>query len=160
MVAVFCRYDIDELAEQYGRFSERDTQVMVVLQSSRESINGLKGETRAPFSVICDTDHAFYKALDVRAAATRENRMPKAEEDKAIFNIKMAAARKETIVSEPMRARCSRFLHCSSSITIVKSNMPTMPSTAVTSRSLMRCFDLLKKGNCKKANIIIKRREL
>lgn len=51
---------------------------MVVLQSSRESINGLKGETRAPFSVICDTDHAFYKALDVRAAATRENRMPKA----------------------------------------------------------------------------------
>lgn len=73
----FCQYDIDQLKGEYGRFRDRDTQVFVVLQSSRDSINGLKGELDTPFDVICDTKHLFYKELDIRTTATKEDRMPK-----------------------------------------------------------------------------------
>lgn len=72
----FCQYDIDALAEDYARFTDRDTQVFAVLQSSRASITGLKGDFHVPFDIVCDTERAFYKALDVRAAATKEDRMP------------------------------------------------------------------------------------
>lgn len=72
----FCQYDLDALAREYGGFEARDTQVFAVLQSSRDSITGLKGEMKVPFQVICDTDHAFYKTLDIRAAESKEARTP------------------------------------------------------------------------------------
>lgn len=87
----FCQYDIDMLAWQYARFTAKDAQVFVVLQSSRESITGLKGEFQVPFGVVCDTARAFYTALDIRAAASKEDRMPAAPEDLARMQAKQEA---------------------------------------------------------------------
>lgn len=87
----FCQYDIDALAKVYGSFEAKNAQVFAVLQSSRDSITGLKGEMKVPFQVICDTSHAFYKALDVRAAASKEARTPTAPEDLKRFREKQAA---------------------------------------------------------------------
>lgn len=84
----FCQYDIDMLAWQYARFTAKDTQVFVVLQSSRESITSLKGEFQVPFDVVCDTDHTFYKTLDIRATATKEDRMPTSPEGLARMRAK------------------------------------------------------------------------
>ena len=87
----FCQYDLDELAKVYGSFEARDAQVFAVLQSSRNSITGLKGQMQVPFEVVCDTAHAFYKALDVRAAASKEARTPTEPEDLRRFQDKQAA---------------------------------------------------------------------
>lgn len=87
----FCQYDIDMLAQQYARFDGRDAQVFAVLQSSRESITGLKGDFQVPFDVVCDTEHAFYKTLDIRATATKEDRMPSTPEGLAQLKAKQEA---------------------------------------------------------------------
>lgn len=87
----FCQYDIDMLAQQYARFDAKDAQVFVVLQSSRASITGLKGDFQVPFDVVCDTDHTFYKALDIRATATKEDRMPSTPEGLAQLKAKQEA---------------------------------------------------------------------
>lgn len=72
----FCQYDIDDLAAAYDQFTARDAQVFAVVQSTPETITALKGNYSVPFSIICDPQHAFYKALDVKATATKEDRMP------------------------------------------------------------------------------------
>jgi len=87
----FCQYDIDMLAREYGRFTDKDTQVFAVLQSSRDSITGLKGDFQVPFDIICDTAHTFYKTLDIRAAASKEDRMPTSPEGLAKLNAKKEA---------------------------------------------------------------------
>lgn len=86
-----CQYDIDALAEAYNQFTDKDTQVFVVLQSSRDSINGLKGDFKVPFDIICDTDRIFYKELDVRATATKQDRMPTTPEGIARLQAKREA---------------------------------------------------------------------
>jgi len=87
----FCQYDIDDLARVYDRFTDKDTQVFVVLQSSRSSISGLKGDLQVPFDIICDTSHAFYKELEVRTTATKEERMPTTPEGLARLRAKREA---------------------------------------------------------------------
>lgn len=73
----FCQYDIDDLAAAYDQFTARDTQVFAVVQSRPGTITNLKGsDYSVPFSIICDPKHEFYEALDVRATATKEDRMP------------------------------------------------------------------------------------
>lgn len=71
-----CQYDMDELAQSYAAFTQRDTQVFVVLQSKRDSIIGLKGDYSVPFDIICDPTRSLYRALDVHATATKEDRIP------------------------------------------------------------------------------------
>ena len=88
----FCQYDMELLAKDYARFAEKDTAVYVVLQSSRESILSLKGDDfRPPYEIVCDSGHAFYKALDVKATATKEDRMPATPEGKAAWEAKHEA---------------------------------------------------------------------
>lgn len=77
----FCQYDLDILAKEYGSFETKDAQVFAVLQSSRESITGLKGQMKVPFDIICDTDHNFYRVLDVKATVSKEARTPTSPED-------------------------------------------------------------------------------
>ena len=48
----FCQYDIDGLAWAYNRFTDKDTQAFAILQSSRASISGLKGDFQVPLSLI------------------------------------------------------------------------------------------------------------
>lgn len=87
----FCQYDLDELAKVYGGFQAKDTQVFAVLQSSQASITGLKGRMEVPFEIICDTDHAFYKTLEIQAAESKEARTPTAPEDLKRFMAKQEA---------------------------------------------------------------------
>lgn len=87
----FCQYDLDDLAQTYNRFTDKDTQVFAVLQSSRASISGLKGNYQVPFDIICDTAHTFYKELDVRTAATKDDRMPTTPEGLARLRAKQEA---------------------------------------------------------------------
>lgn len=87
----FCQYDIDGLAWAYNRFTDKDTQVFAILQSSRASISGLKGDFQVPFDIICDTTHTFYKELDIRATATKEDRMPTTPEGLARLHAKQEA---------------------------------------------------------------------
>lgn len=72
-----CQYDLDSLAENYNRFIDTNTQVFAVIQSRQETVKKLKGEYNVPFEIICDTKHEFYDALDVKATAARDKRMPK-----------------------------------------------------------------------------------
>lgn len=87
----FCQYDIDMLAQEYARFTGKDAQVYAVLQSSRDSISGLKGDFHLPFNIICDTKHTFYTALDIRATATKEDRLPVSPEGLARLKAKQEA---------------------------------------------------------------------
>ena len=84
----FCQYDMQKLAEGYQKYVDKDTAVYVVLQSTRESIIELKGEEfEVPYEIVCDIDEVFYKTLDVKATATKEDRMPTSEDGK----VKLAA---------------------------------------------------------------------
>ena len=84
-----CQCDLDLLAEQYDRFMDANAQVFAVVQSRKETIRKLKGEYSVPFEIICDTKHEFYEALDVKATATREDRMPKDAYGKEKHALKM-----------------------------------------------------------------------
>lgn len=87
----FCQYDMDMLAQEYARFTGKDVQVLAVLQSSRDSVRGLKGDYQVPFDIVCDTEHVFYKELDVRATRTKEERMPSDPAGLARLEAKKAA---------------------------------------------------------------------
>lgn len=86
-----CQYDVDSLAENYSRFTARDTQAFAVIQSRRETVTRLKGDFQVPFEIICDPQHTFYKALDVKATATKEDRMPRDDFGKAKLAARMRA---------------------------------------------------------------------
>lgn len=83
-----CQLDMDLLAEAYEDFRSKGAQVFVVLQSGTESIKEVKGEWNIPFDVILDEEHEFYRELDIRATATKEDRMPKTPEGKARLEAK------------------------------------------------------------------------
>lgn len=87
-----CQYDVDTLAENYNRFTAKDTQAFAVIQSRPETITKLKGDFRVPFEIICDPKHQFYKALDVKATATKEDRMPQDDFGKAKLAARLQAA--------------------------------------------------------------------
>ncbi len=78
-----CQLDILDIADNYQKFKDIDTQVFVVLQSPAETIEEQTANNRLPYDVICDPDQAIYKELDIRATATKEERQPKTEEGKA-----------------------------------------------------------------------------
>ena len=65
--------------------------MFAILQSSRASISGVKGDFQVPFDIICDTTHTFYKELDIRATATKEDRMPTTPEGLARLHAKQEA---------------------------------------------------------------------
>ena len=44
----FCQYDLDLLAEKYAAFTEKGAKVYVSLQSTEDSISGLKGDFSLP----------------------------------------------------------------------------------------------------------------
>jgi peroxiredoxin len=67
-----CRYDIHMLSIRYEEFLEKNTQVIVVLQSEAATLRAAFEGTHVPFELICDPAMDFYKALDIGAAADKE----------------------------------------------------------------------------------------
>jgi peroxiredoxin len=71
-----CRYDIHVIKERYQEFRDKDSQVLVVLQSQPEVVQAdLKGD-EAPYEIICDPDQAIYKRFSIEPAATKEGLRP------------------------------------------------------------------------------------
>lgn len=71
-----CRYDVHLFIERYQEFKDKDTQVVIVMQSLperiqedvREEMNGKK----LPFDIICDIDFHFYNTLEIKPATSKE----------------------------------------------------------------------------------------
>lgn len=64
----FCQVDILELCEQYERFTEQNAQVLLVLQSSPETIREQSVLKEPSFPIICDPDMQLYQLYQVRSA--------------------------------------------------------------------------------------------
>lgn len=67
-----CRYDVHLIAQRYNEFVEKGAQVFVVMQSDPEVVRDDLKEEKLPFDIICDTDMAIYKALEIAPAASME----------------------------------------------------------------------------------------
>ena len=63
-----CQVDILEFCDQYERFREKDTQILLVLQSSAETIRNQTLVDKIPFTVICDPEAKLYELYDVKTA--------------------------------------------------------------------------------------------
>ena len=84
----FCQWDLEQLKEKYRAFQEAGVSVYAVLQSAPQSIAEIRGGETYPYEIICDPDCRFYDSLDVKATATKADRMPKDEESKARYAAK------------------------------------------------------------------------
>lgn len=75
-----CRYDVHMLAQNYDRFTEKNAQVCVVMQSRIEFVREATKEENIPFEIICDEKQEIYQTLSIEATQTKEERLPKTEE--------------------------------------------------------------------------------
>lgn len=83
-----CRYDVHQIMLNYDKFTQRGTQVCVVMQSDPEIVRADTAETPLPFHIICDQKQEIYQTLNIRATETREERQPKTPEDIAKWEAK------------------------------------------------------------------------
>ena len=65
-----CQYEMYDFAEQYEKIKAAGSELLVVLQSTPESIARQKGEAEFPYEIICDPDCGWYKELDINVAAS------------------------------------------------------------------------------------------
>ncbi len=66
-----CQYDIHRLAAGYSRITEAGGQALVVLQSSRQTIESQLQKGDLPFEIICDPSGALYERFAVHPAASK-----------------------------------------------------------------------------------------
>ena len=67
-----CQVDIMDYSEQYGRFQEKNAQIVLVLQSSPEIMRAQTTEENPPFDIVCDPTMELYKIYELPAAASKE----------------------------------------------------------------------------------------
>ncbi len=63
-----CQVDILDLCAQYERFKEKNAQILLVLQSSAETVRSQNLVDKIPFTVICDPNAELYALYDVKTA--------------------------------------------------------------------------------------------
>ncbi len=63
-----CQLDIRQLARNYGRLAAGGGQILVVLQSDRETISTQIHKDTLPFDIICDPDQSLYRRFGIRGA--------------------------------------------------------------------------------------------
>lgn len=71
-----CRYDVHMLSKRYQEFIEKSAQVLVVMQSSPESIREDLKEAGLPFDIICDEQLEIYRSLAIEPAASMAELAP------------------------------------------------------------------------------------
>ena len=71
-----CRYDVHVIFTRYREFLDLDAQVFVVMQSEPKNVREELKDAKLPFDIICDTGMEIYEALEIRAAATKEDMRP------------------------------------------------------------------------------------
>ncbi len=67
-----CRVDVEMIKNDYSKFVDKDTQVIVVMQSDKEHIQRELTEDYLPFEIICDDKMEIYKDLLILPAASQE----------------------------------------------------------------------------------------
>ncbi|MCE5196578.1 MAG: redoxin domain-containing protein [Negativicutes bacterium] len=85
-----CRYDLHQLAGNYQKFLDLDSQIYVVMQSEPANVREYLAEHALPFEIICDSKQEIYQTLMIPATATREERQPTEAADLAKLADKMA----------------------------------------------------------------------
>lgn len=75
-----CNYDIHLLRERYQEFASLGVQVFVVMQSDTAHVQADLGEETLPFTIICDEEKAFYRALEIEPAKTEQELVGKNKE--------------------------------------------------------------------------------
>ncbi len=88
-----CRYDVYLLSKRYNEFQEKGVWVVVVMQSDPAVARESLGEEKLPFDIVCDTDMAIYKALDIQPAKSMEDLLGDDPADLAKFETKRAAVK-------------------------------------------------------------------
>jgi len=85
-----CRYDIHLIKTRYKEFTDRGYQVLVVLQSTPESVNLDLKDDPSPYEIITDPDQTIYKNFEIEAPEDKEARRPKEAADVAKWEAKIA----------------------------------------------------------------------
>lgn len=69
-----CRYDVKQIADNYQKFTDKDAQVYVVMQSDRRHIQEdlERSNTILPFEIISDPDMRIYKLFEIGSTASKE----------------------------------------------------------------------------------------
>ncbi|MDR1731140.1 MAG: redoxin domain-containing protein [Synergistaceae bacterium] len=100
-----CRYDIQVISEKYPEFLSRNAQVLVVLQSPRETVleemakAEAAGHGFAPgLDIICDPDFAIYSRFSIEAAPDKERLLPSSPDEVAKLNAKREKVKAAGIV--------------------------------------------------------------
>ena len=83
-----CRCDVHQIAAHYDEFLKRGTQVYVVMQSDPAVVREDLKDSPLPYHIICDQEQVIYRALEIPATATKEERMPTSPEDIAKLEAK------------------------------------------------------------------------
>lgn len=66
-----CQVDIHRLKENYGKFTEKGANVLVVLQSKPELVASEITKDELPFDIICDPTEALYKEFEILPAKSK-----------------------------------------------------------------------------------------
>lgn len=67
-----CQLDLREFNEMYPQFQAKDAQILVVLQSTTETMREQSTPTDPSYAIICDPDMALYQLYNIRAAESKE----------------------------------------------------------------------------------------
>ena len=66
----FCQLDLLEYCAEYHRFREKNAQIVLVLQSSPETLRQQTLIEQIPFEVVCDPKGVLYQLYDVNATSS------------------------------------------------------------------------------------------
>ena len=63
-----CRLDMHDIAQNYSSFTEKNTQVFVVMQSDAEHLKKELTDTPVPFEIISDPEYSIYHLFEIEPA--------------------------------------------------------------------------------------------
>ncbi len=66
-----CQMDIHNFIKEYNKIKATGSQLVIVLQSSPESINTTATSSDFPFEIICDSDAILYTKYDINSATSK-----------------------------------------------------------------------------------------
>ncbi len=71
-----CNFDVAMIAADYDKFTAKNAKVFVVMQSDQAHLKADLEKRPLPFDIISDDKMEIYKALEIKAAETKEGLAP------------------------------------------------------------------------------------
>lgn len=75
-----CQLDMKNLVQKYKNFTDKGTDILVVLQSDPAIVRKGVKEGDFPYDIVCDTDMGLYKKYDLGVAKSPEEMVKKDDE--------------------------------------------------------------------------------